>query len=201
MIDKHIEIKYGQFCIWDTHQINSRQKENIMTELTTEKKITIANTQFVITPKFAEGHVLTANEAAALNQTFYENVNNNMRKTVKEALDPNSKEPLTIEQLQEKITEYANSYEFGAGRTTSNSMVKDPVDKAAIKIAEKIIKKFLKDQKKSEDDLSDEQWNNIVASVAAKPEVRAQAEADVAAAKAAREATEALAATSVDIEI
>ena len=46
--------------------------------------ITIAGKPFTVEPKFEAGHVLTANEASTLNQTWFENLRNNFAPKAKE---------------------------------------------------------------------------------------------------------------------
>ena len=46
--------------------------------LTPTQAITIAGTRFTVPVRYAEGHVLTAGEANALNQTYLENCRNNL---------------------------------------------------------------------------------------------------------------------------
>ena len=102
------------------------------------QEVTIAGEVFKVAPRYDAGHVLLENEAGALNQTFFENIRNNMAKAVQEA-----KETGAFDQdvMQDQITQYANDYEFGARRGPGAS--KDPVMAEALKLAKKAISKAL----------------------------------------------------------
>lgn len=156
------------------------------------KEFTIAKVKFNLAPRYAEGHVLTANEANAMNQTFFENIRNNLSKLVKESLDPNSEKPLTVEELQTKVDEYAAAYVFGAGRSTSNAIVRDPVDKEALRLARNALAAYLKKIGKKKEDLTEEAYDNALAKIANSEEIRKQAQTIVDAANAANEITSTL---------
>ena len=102
------------------------------------QEVTISGEVFKIAPKYAEGHTLNENEAAALNQTFFENVRNNMAKHVSESKEAGA---FDLDVFQDKITQYANEYEFGARR--GPGAPKDPVMAEALKLAKKAISKAL----------------------------------------------------------
>ena len=70
--------------------------------VTPTQTITIAELQFTVPLRYAEGHVLTAGEANALNQTYLENCRNNLSGRAKDGT-------LT----QEIVDQYAASYVFG----------------------------------------------------------------------------------------
>jgi hypothetical protein len=102
------------------------------------QEITISGEVFKVDPPFTEGHVLTENQAAALNQTFCENIRNNMASQVKEAIEKND---FDQDIFQDKVTQYASGYEFGARRGAGAP--KDPVRNEALKLAKKAISKAL----------------------------------------------------------
>jgi rubrerythrin len=113
-----------------------KQETTLADDRTTD--ITIQGKQFSIIQPYTAGHPLTDGEAGALNQTFAENIRNNTAKWVQEALDGNS---FDQDELQSKIADYAESYEFGArvgGRSS------DPVMAAALDIAKTSVRKALK---------------------------------------------------------
>ncbi len=89
--------------------------------------ITISNKPFNVEPRYAEGHVLTNLEAAALNQTFYENLRNNFAKQAKDGAD------------QEAFDKYVAAYQFGV-RVGGGGTTRDPVQAQAIAIAKERIK-------------------------------------------------------------
>jgi len=78
-------------------------------------KITIFDYSFILEDKFSSGHVLSANEAMALNGLRAENIRKRMTDKVKAAIDQNGGEilaPNDIERLQSIITDYAELYDF-----------------------------------------------------------------------------------------
>lgn len=89
--------------------------------------ITIAGRSFSVEPKYEAGHVLTANEAAALNQTWYENLRNNFAGKAKEG------------NSQEDFNAYASTYEFGV--RTGGGGSRDPVEVEAMNLARDAVKK------------------------------------------------------------
>src|SRR4051812_23750391 len=95
--------------------------------------ITIAERPFQVPNPFAEGHVLTASQADALNQTFHENIRNNLAKKLKEVTDPT--------EAQKIVDEYANDYEFGVRGGGGGS--RDPVMTEALSMAREIVKRQL----------------------------------------------------------
>jgi hypothetical protein len=48
------------------------------------EQITIAGQSFNVPIRYEEGHELTSGEASALNQTYHENIRNNLAKKAKE---------------------------------------------------------------------------------------------------------------------
>ena len=95
--------------------------------VTPTQTITIAGSQFTVPLRYAEGHVLTAGEANALNQTYLENCRNNLSGRAKDGT-------LT----QEIVDQYAASYAFG--QRTGGFASADPVESMALTIARKRVK-------------------------------------------------------------
>ena len=95
--------------------------------VTPTQAITIAGTRFTVPVRYAEGHVLTAGEANALNQTYLENCRNNLSGRAKDGT-------LT----QEIVDQYAASYVFG--QRTGGFASGDPVESMALTIARKRVK-------------------------------------------------------------
>lgn len=87
--------------------------------------ITISGKAFNVEPRYAEGHVLTANEASALNQTYFENLRNNFAGKAKEGAD------------QAQFDEYVQSYQFGV-RAAGGS--RDPVESEAMELARESVR-------------------------------------------------------------
>lgn len=99
-------------------------------------QVTIQGVAFNLDERYTEGYTISANEAAALNQTRFENIRNNFAKTVKDAQEAAQKEgkEVDVKALQKSLTEYANGYEFGV-RSGGGGAPRDPVGKAALAIA------------------------------------------------------------------
>jgi hypothetical protein len=95
--------------------------------VTSTQAITIAGTRFTVPVRYAEGHVLTAGEANALNQTYLENCRNNLSRKAKDGT-------LT----QKIVDQYAASYQFG--QRTGGFGPGDPVASMALTIARKRVK-------------------------------------------------------------
>lgn len=101
------------------------------------RAVSIAEEIFRIPAPFKEGHVCTANEAAALNQLLAENVRNNKYKRFKKLKDAGA---FDLEEAQKEINEYLEAYEFGSGTNRSS----DPIYIEAKNIASQHIKESLK---------------------------------------------------------
>lgn len=91
------------------------------------QSITIAGRSFDVQPRYAEGHTLNAGEAAALNQTYFENLRNNFANKAKEG------------GTQEDFTAYAESYQFGV--RTGGGGSRDPIEVEAMNLARDAVKK------------------------------------------------------------
>jgi len=87
------------------------------------EQITIVGTLYNVPNRYTAGHSLTEGEADALNQTYHENIRNNLAKQAKDG-------SLT----QDGVDKYANEYVFGVRRAGS-PRVTDPVQARALKIA------------------------------------------------------------------
>ena len=98
------------------------------------EQITIAGRTFTVPTPFAEGHVLNANEASALNQTFHENIRNNTAKKIKEIEDQ--------EQAKAVVDDYADGYQFGV-RSGGGGFRGDPVMTEAMSIAREAVRRGL----------------------------------------------------------
>jgi ATP-dependent protease HslVU (ClpYQ) ATPase subunit len=94
--------------------------------------LTIADKEFEIAPRYVAGHPLTEGEASALNQTFFENIRNNMAKKVKEG-----------KASQDEITAYASEYQFGV-RSLGTSTRLDAVAREMLSLIKKDVRAALK---------------------------------------------------------
>jgi hypothetical protein len=113
------------------------------------KEAKVAGVIVTISQPYTEGHVITANEAKALNQTRTENIQNNTRTAVKKYLEENglTEDSLTddaLEAIQNIVSDYDADYEF-AVRTASASIV-DPREREARKLVREEIKVALRSQ-------------------------------------------------------
>lgn len=102
--------------------------------------ITIAGETFTVPMPYKEGHVLSANEASALNQTHSENLRNNFASKVKLAKENKT---FDLEMLQSELDEYAEEYEFGV-RTGGGGRSGDPVMSEAMEIMRDKVRKAIK---------------------------------------------------------
>jgi len=125
-------------------------------------EITIAGQVFTVPVRYAEGHVLTAGEASALNQTYHENLRNNFASNVKAARvvpaeteggEAGSRElsESDVAALQAKLDEYAAEYQFGVRAAGSSRAPVDPVEREAISLAKDAVRAALKKQDKKAD--------------------------------------------------
>jgi hypothetical protein len=101
--------------------------------------IQIAGESFTVPQPYAEGHVLTANEASSLNQTYAENVRNNFASKVKEA---NEAGTFDLAVFQGRLDDYTAEYEFGQ-RTGGGGRSSDPVQAEAMSITRDLVRQAL----------------------------------------------------------
>lgn len=122
------------------------------------KAVVIAGNQFTLPVPFLAGMVLTEGQAKALNQTYHENIRNNWAAKVKELGDAPASDALS--EMQKKITEYANEYEFPVAGTPRAPV--DPVEREANAIAKSFVKDKLAEKgytfKKGPEDMDAEAW-------------------------------------------
>lgn len=157
-------------------------------------QITIQDLVFDVPQPYKEGDVLNANEAAALNQTYAENLRNNFAPAIKKAREEVAKarnielkdvknEMLDQNALRAAFIEYEKEYEFGARR---GGRMLDPVEREAISIATDIVKNALKAKNIKLNSVSDERMEKLVTDlIASKPDIMAEATRRVDALKAA----------------
>lgn len=104
------------------------------------EQITIAESLFNVPVRYEEGHELTAGEASALNQTYHENIRNNLAKKVKEAKEAGT---FDVAAFQATVDAYAAEYQFGV-RTAGTGATRDPVMAEAMRIAKKQLAELIK---------------------------------------------------------
>lgn len=102
-------------------------------------KITIQGHVVEVAEPYTEGHVLSSNEASALNQLQHENIRNNVAAKIKR-VEEEEKRTLTLDEVQKMTSAYQEEYEFGV-RTGA---VRDPVESEAMDIARSTIRDAIK---------------------------------------------------------
>lgn len=159
------------------------------------EQIIIQGVTFNVPTPYAEGHVLAANEASALNQLLHENLRNNFASKVKAVRGEDADRNLDadeVQSLQEALDAYAASYEFGVRSVRSSGRSPSAIDREAISLAKAAIKAALRKKGYDVKSLDKEDLENkALELIDRRPEFREQAAARVAAKKAA-------AATSLD---
>lgn len=148
------------------------------------QSIVIQGYDFTIPAPYGEGHALTANEAAALNQLYAENVRNNSASRIKAAKtaaeEAGSEFSLDTSMVGEgddavtlraSIEEYAANYEFGARRTSTKEPV-DPVQREAFRIAKELVSTQLSSKGVKIKDLAEGVYDQHVSTVAAMEKVQ-----------------------------
>lgn len=98
------------------------------------EQITIAGTTFTVPLRYEEGHELTAGEASALNQTYHENIRNNLAGKIKKGE--------TVDQAA--VDAYAANYAFGVRTAGTGGVTRDPVMSEALRIAKKQVGDLLR---------------------------------------------------------
>ena len=121
--------------------------------------LTIQGTVFTIPRPFNAGHICTAGEAKALNQTLAENTRNNYNDRVKKALRKATDEaPFDHTEIQAEIDEYLKTYEFGVRRGRGPA---DPVEREAFLIGKEFVKAALRKKSLKISDYSTEEINQL----------------------------------------
>lgn len=134
--------------------------ENV--ENATRTAITVAGVSLSVPAPFVEGHVLRPNEAAALNQTYAENLRNNFASNVKKAIETaGDAKNLDLESLQNEMDEYITKYDFGVRRGGGGTRVVDPIEREALNLAKEKVKTALRNKGHNLKDIGAEQINKL----------------------------------------
>lgn len=160
----------------------------------TAQSITIQGLEFEAPQPFAEGHVLTAGQASALNQTFAENLRNNFAPNVKKAMAEYRKTnglaedaevavtSLDHDALQAEFDKYADEYEFGVRRAGGLRTPTDPVAREAHRIAQERVKAALNKNNVKLSSVSKEKMGELITKLIAKdPAINEEAKRRVSA--------------------
>lgn len=109
-----------------------------------QKKKLIAGEEFMVSQPYAAGHVLTEVEAKTLNQTRAENIGNNLRETVKDALAKrDAGDSSAYDTLAQTVAAYDAEYTFAMGGSGVSTRKLDPIEREAKAIATELIKNDL----------------------------------------------------------
>jgi hypothetical protein len=141
------------------------------------KKLTINGKPWDVPEPFQVGQPTDEAQAKVLNQTFAENVGNNLRKKVTDLMEAGKSE----QEIQAVVTEYANSYNFsmGGGRAPV-----DPFEKMARTVARQAIKEQLESEGRKLKDIPKEDLEAEIERIATTHEgVQAEARKRVKAAQ------------------
>lgn len=148
------------------------------------QSIVIQGHTFTSPAPYEEGHVVSANEASVLNQTFAENLRNNFAKTVKGKKEEVEKENRglsddEIAALQLEFEEYAGTYTFN-GKRASRAPA-DPIMREATKLAREALRAILR---KRGIEVFDDRFDELVAEILeTRPQYKEEAARRVAALK------------------
>jgi hypothetical protein len=125
------------------------------------KTKTIEGKNFEISQPYTEGHTITAIEARVLNQTRSENIGNNIRAKLKEAIAEGQGDDV----LAALVAELDASYEFTAAGTRAAAKL-DPYEKEARSMARSVLKDHLAQTGRkltvAPEGKTDEEWAEII---------------------------------------
>lgn len=123
---------------------------NKITEKTPRTEFIVQGILLKVPEPFKAGDVLLENEANSVNQTYRENVRNNLAKEVTK-IKESEKDPAKAQSAaQTAVNKYCESYEFGV--RTGGGRTVDPVMSIAMGIARTYVKEaWKKDGKKTSD--------------------------------------------------
>lgn len=137
---------------------------------------TINGHQFTITQPYEAGHSLTEIEAKVLNQVRSENISNNMRKAVKEALENGS----DIKAVEKEVAEYDAQYEFTSASQGGGREKLDPETREARKIAKDAIRAKLASEGRKLSDVDKDTLQDAIERVSEDEDIRKAAKKAIA---------------------
>lgn len=125
------------------------------------KTKTIEGRNFEISQPYEEGHVMSAIEARVLNQTRSENIGNNVRAKLKEAIEQGASD----EALANIVSEVDAAYAFTAAGARASARL-DPYEREARKIARELLKNYLAESGRkltvAPDGSTQEEWDEKI---------------------------------------
>jgi len=139
--------------------------------------ITIQKHTYTLADRYAEGHALSANEAAALNGLLGENLRNNFASTVKKAV---GEDEAGTPPSQEEFDTFAAAYSFGVRR--AGVRTGDPVAREAKRIATDKVEAAIRAKYGKLDAVSKESKDKTIADLAAREDIVALAKSNLEAA-------------------
>lgn len=155
-------------------------------------EVTIQGLSFTIASRFAEMHICSAGDAAVLDAALCDHVRGAFAKSIKQLVETEAASGADRhrrDELQTQIADYAAEYHFAASRAA----LRDPVERAALRIAQDIVREKLNERGLRKENLAEGVWEARVAEVAKLPNVRAEAARRV-------EATKSVVAGAMDFE-
>jgi hypothetical protein len=152
------------------------------------RQVTIAGETFEIAAPYEEGHTLNAAEASVLNQTYLENIRNNVAGKIKAAKEAAEKAGTAFsldtpiggegedagKTLRQVCNDYAKTYEFGF-RATRNAEPVDPVQREARAIAREALLAKLRANGVKRKDVPEEAFEEALAKHAQNPAILKEA--------------------------
>lgn len=125
-----------------------------------QKTIFIQKQPFPVTEPYSAGHVLTEIEAKVLNQVRAENIGNNFRKAVADAL-AGKEGAKTMDEVAKEFAEYDASYNFTAVRRSAGPRL-SPLDAECLRLAKAWMVSKLKEMGKTFKAYVDENSKEVV---------------------------------------
>jgi hypothetical protein len=167
------------------------RKKTPTKEIPMSKNITVQGIDLPVVDQFAEGHILTAVEAAVLSQTYNENLRNNFATRVKEAKevlgeDFNTETPYTVGEksfasISEQWAAHVEAYAFGTRRVGGGGKrTTDPVQREALRIAKASVESAIRTKYGKLDAVSKDKITELVESLAAREDIQDKAKANIA---------------------
>jgi len=120
------------------------------------RDLTINGTVFQVPQPYTEGHICNVAEAHALNQTFAENVRNNMAGRMKKA------KPGEAIDWTQALAAYIKEYEFALPGERGARVPADPVENEAWKLATKAVVAALKKHNRDRKALPEGHFEKLV---------------------------------------
>ena len=128
-------------------------------------ELTIEGVKLSAIAPYNAGHVLTEAEASVLNQTFRENLRNNLATKISTMVTEAEKagSAVNVDAAQAALDEYTASYEFGVRKPgAGGARVMDPVEREARAIARSKITEKVKAKGHKVKDIPAEQFNGWI---------------------------------------